>query len=120
VKIFGGIVSTMLIGSGSLALSTHAHASDLTIAYAADGTPTTTVSFSDLDLSKTGDVQTLYTRVHAAAIAVCDAEIHAQKVAPSGWRGQCIRTAVLGASRQVENEWVATLLRAMPQHMARL
>jgi UrcA family protein len=110
----------MLIGSGSLALSTHAQASDLKIVYAEDGAPTTTVSFSDLDLSKTSDVQTLYTRVHAAAVAVCDAEIQANKFAPSGWRGQCIRTAVLGASRQVENEWVAILLRGMPQHMARL
>jgi len=109
----------MLLG-GSLALSTAALASELEIVYAEDGAPTTTVTFADLDLSKPSDVQTLYARVQAAAVAVCDAELHAKKVAPSGWRGQCVRTAVAGAGRQVEDEWVAILLRGMPQPMARL
>jgi len=69
----------------------------------------------DLDLSKPSDVRALYSRVQEAAAAVCDAEIRAKKVEPSGWRAQCIRTAVAGAGRQVNDEWLAILLRGMPQ-----
>jgi len=115
VKTLGGVISTVLIGSASLALSTHAGASELKIAYAEDGAPMTTVPFSDLDLSKPSDVRALYSRVQEAAAAVCDAEIRAKKVEPSGWRAQCIRTAVAGAGRQVNDEWLAILLRGMPQ-----
>jgi UrcA family protein len=118
VKNFRGIVSTLLIGA-SLALSTQSGASELKIAYAEDGAPKTTVSFSDLDLSKPSDVQTLYARVQEAAAAVCDAELGAKKIASNGWRQQCVRSAVAGASRQVEDEWLAILLRGMPR-VARL
>jgi UrcA family protein len=120
VKIFGGIVSTVLIGGASLSLSSHAVAGELKIAYAEDGAPTTTVSFSDLDLSKPADVQTLYARVQEAAVAVCDAELRAKQMASSGWRQQCIRAAVAGAGKQVDDEWLAILLRGMPQRIARL
>lgn len=121
MKIVSGMVATMLLGGASLGASTHAVAGELKIAYAHDGAPTTTVPLSDLDLSKPGDVQTLYARIHDAAVAVCDAEIGANKFAPSGWRAQCIRTAIAGAGKQVSDEWLAILLRGMPpQPMARL
>lgn len=119
MKIVSGMLATMLIGGASLGASAHAVAGEIKIAYARDGAPTTTVPFSDLDLSKPSDVQTLYARIQAAAVAVCDAEIGANKFAPSGWRQQCVRSAVAGASRQVEDEWLAILLRGMPR-MARL
>ena len=121
MKVFSGMVATVLIGGASLGVSAHAAASELKIAYAQDGAPTTTVPFSDLDLSKPSDVQTLYARIQEAAVAVCDAEIGANKFAPSGWRAQCIRTAIAGAGKQVSDEWLAILLRGMPpQPMARL
>jgi UrcA family protein len=120
VKIISGIVSTVLIGGAWLTLSSHAVAGELKIAYTQDGAPTTTVAFSDLDLSKPSDVQALYARVQEAAAAVCDAELRAKQTASSGWRQQCIRAAVAGAGRQVDDEWLAILLRGMPQRMARL
>ena len=121
MKIVNGMVATALIGSASFGVSTHAVASELKIAYAQDGAPTTSVPFADLDLSKPSDVQTLYSRIQEAAVAVCDAEIGASKFAPSGWRAQCIRTAIAGAGKQVSDEWLSILLRGMPpQPMARL
>jgi UrcA family protein len=119
VKNLSGIVSAVLLAGASLALSTHAFAGDLKIAYAEDGAPTTKVAVSDLDLSKPGDVRALYARVQEAAAAVCDAEVRAKKVEPPGWRKQCVKSAVTGAVKQVDDEWLAILLRGMPS-MARL
>lgn len=120
MKTFQKIISALLIGGASLALSTHALASETTIAYAADGTPTTVVKAADLDLDKLGDVQTLYERVQDAARTVCAAELRAHVTAPSGWSEKCVKDAVEGAVRQVDNELLTVVHRGAPHRLVRL
>jgi UrcA family protein len=116
MKTVHRIVSTLL-GGAALALSAHAHASETKIAYADDGTPTTVVSLADLDLDKLSDLKTLYARVQDAARAVCAAEERAHAAAPFGWMQNCVRSAMDGAVRQVDNEWLTVLHRGTAQHV---
>jgi len=85
---------------------------------AADGERDTAVSKTvkmwDLDLAKSGDVQTLYSRVHAAANDVCRAEarryrVGTRRMPPLGWSEQCVSDAVDAAVREVGNRRLATL-----------
>jgi UrcA family protein len=73
-----------------------------------------TVKMWDLDLAKSGDVQTLYSRVHAAADDVCRAEarryrVGTRRMPPLGWTEQCVNDAVDAAVREVGNRRLATL-----------
>jgi UrcA family protein len=73
-----------------------------------------TVKMWDLDLAKTGDVETLYSRVHAAANDVCRAEARRYRVGtrrtpPLGWSERCVNDAVDAAVREVGNRRLATL-----------
>jgi UrcA family protein len=73
-----------------------------------------TVKLWDLDLAKSGDVQTLYSRVHAAANDVCRAEARRYRVGtrrtpPIGWSERCVNGAVDAAVRDVGNRRLAAL-----------
>jgi UrcA family protein len=73
-----------------------------------------TVKTWDLDLAKSADVQTLYTRVREAAHDVCTAEARrhwssTRRPAPTGWRDSCVNEAVEAAVRDVGNRRLATL-----------
>ena len=120
MKKFRKILSALSIGGASLALSSHLLASETTIAYAADGTPTTVVKATGLDLDKLGDVQALYERVQDAARAVCAAELRAHGTAPAGWSEKCVKDAVDGAVRQVDNELLTVVHRGAPHRLVRL
>jgi len=66
--------------------------------------PRATVRAWDLDLTKPNDVQTLYTRVRAAATAVCEKEAKShyretRRQPPTGWTQRCVRQAVDTAVR---------------------
>jgi UrcA family protein len=106
-----------LIGGAALAVSTYAFAGETKIAYANDGTPTTVVSLADLDLDKLSDVKTLYTRVQDAAQAVCESEARAHAAAPFGWMQSCVRNAMDGAVREIDNEWLTVLHRGTARHV---
>lgn len=73
-----------------------------------------TVKMWDLDLAKSDDVQTLYSRVRAAADDVCRAEtrryrVGTRRMPPLGWSEQCVNDAVDAAVREVGNRRLATL-----------
>ena len=74
--------------------------------------PTKTVKAWDLDLTKSADVQTLYTRVQGAAVDVCATEVqrlwrNTRARAPLGWRDRCVKDAVAGAVRDIGNPRLA-------------
>jgi UrcA family protein len=65
-----------------------------------------TVKMYDLELAKSEDVQTLYSRVRDAATEVCRAEVrryHSQtrRNPPLGWTERCVDDAVDAAVREV-------------------
>jgi UrcA family protein len=73
-----------------------------------------TVKMYDLELAKSEDVQTLYSRVRDAATDVCRAEVkryHAntRRNPPLGWTERCVNDAVDAAVREVGNRLLATL-----------
>jgi UrcA family protein len=85
---------------------------------AADGERTPalskTVKMWDLDLAKSADVETLYSRVQAAASDVCRGEarryrVGTRRMPPLGWSEQCVNDAVDAAVREVGNRRLATL-----------
>jgi UrcA family protein len=73
-----------------------------------------TVKMYDLELARSEDVQTLYSRVRDAATEVCRAEVrryHAKtrRNAPIGWTERCVNDAVDAAVRDVGNRRLAAL-----------
>jgi UrcA family protein len=73
-----------------------------------------TVKMWDLDLAKSADVQTLYSRVQTAANDVCRAEARryragTRRVPPLRWSEQCVSDAIDAAVREVGNRRLATL-----------
>lgn len=73
-----------------------------------------TVKMYDLELAKSEDVQTLYSRIRDAAGEVCRAEVrryHAKtrRNAPLGWTERCVDDAVDAAVREVGNRMLARL-----------
>jgi UrcA family protein len=77
--------------------------------------PTRTVKAWDLDLTNAADVQTLYQRLHAAAVDVCASEAqrhwrNTRERAPRSWREGCVKEAVAGAVREVANPRLLALL----------
>ena len=79
-----------------------------------DDAPTRTVKVWDLDLGKSADVQALYERVQQAANEVCRAEKQrywrdTRRMAPLGWREQCVNDAVDAAVGEVGNRRLAAL-----------
>lgn len=61
------------------------------------------ISVSDLDLSKSGDVATLYARIKSAAVQACGADVVTGSRLPSGSKKQCMTQAVDGAVSQINN-----------------
>ena len=77
--------------------------------------PTRTVKAWDLDLTSPADVQTLYQRLHAAAVDACASEAQrhwrsTRERAPRSWRESCVKEAVTGAVRDVANPRLLALL----------
>src|SRR5262245_34685529 len=68
---------------------------------ASDAVPQRTVRFQDLDLARPGDAQRLYTRLRAAAKAVCDEQIEGRDARSATRRGECIRQSLEGAVAEV-------------------
>ena len=77
--------------------------------------PTRTVKAWDLDLTSPADVQTLYQRLHAAAVDVCASEAqrhwrNTRARVPRSWHESCVKEAVTGAVREVANPRLVALL----------
>jgi len=80
-----------------------------------DAAPTRTVKAWDLDLTSSADVQTLYQRLHAAAVDVCASEAQrhwrsTRERAPRSWHESCVKEAVTSAVRDVANPRLVALL----------
>jgi UrcA family protein len=75
--------------------------------YAAAEAPTksVTVSFADLDLSKTAGAQTLYKRIKGAARRVCGTK---DRYTQESWR-KCIEDAIANAVAQVDRPSLTAL-----------
>jgi UrcA family protein len=104
---------------GSVAVVTVMSLPLVATATAGEQMVTRTVKVSDLDLAKSGDVQKLYDRVHAAADQVCRAEQQrdwrsTRMQAPMGWRERCVSAAVDGAVREIGNPSLAALHTRAP------
>ena len=94
------------IGTGMLALSaTVGQAWMVGVAHAADAAnpQSLRISVNDLDLSKNGDVATLYARIKSAAEQACGQDVVTGSRLPSGSKKQCISQAVDGAVSQINN-----------------
>ena len=97
---------TSYLGTGMLAFTaTIGQAWMVNSAHAADAaTPKSLrISVSDLDLSKNGDVATLYARIKSAALQACGADVVTGSRLPSGSKKQCTSQAVDGAVSQINN-----------------
>jgi UrcA family protein len=110
----------MLMSTAALTFASHALASETKIAYASDGTATTTVVYTDLDLSKPGDVQALYARVQEAAVAVCEPESRERTTLPSDWQKQCVRQAIERAVQGIYDKRLTAVHNAASHRVVRL
>jgi UrcA family protein len=109
----------MLIGTAALTFASHVLASETKIAYASDGTATTTVAYTDLDLSKPSDVQALYARVQEAAAAVCEPESR-ERATPSDWQRQCVRQAIDRAVQGIYDKRLTAVHNTASHRVVRL
>jgi UrcA family protein len=78
-----------------------------------------TVSYADLDLSKTAGAQTLYKRIKAAAARVCGSHGRYTTLEPRKvWRN-CFDTAVANAVAQIDRPTLTALHREETNREAR-
>jgi UrcA family protein len=94
------------IGIGVLALSATVGQAWMVSAARAENAPSPQslrIVVSDLDLSKTSDVATLYARIKSAAVQACGADVVTGSRLPSGSKRQCTTQAVDGAVSQINN-----------------
>jgi len=94
------------IGIGMLAFSATVGQAWMVSAARAENAPSPPslrIVVSDLDLSKSSDVATLYARIKSAAVQVCGAEAVTGSRLPSASKKQCMAQAVDGAVSQVNN-----------------
>ena len=94
------------IGTGMLALcATVGQAWMVNDAHAATAPNTQSLSLrvSDLDLSKSADVATLYARIKSAASQACGADVVTGSRLHSSDLKQCMTQAVDGAVQQINN-----------------
>lgn len=95
------------LGSSMLALSaTVGQAWMVSTAQAADADATTQslrISASDLDLSKSSDVATLYARIRSAAQHACGTDVVTGSRLPTSSKQRCVAQAVDGAVTQINN-----------------
>ena len=94
------------LGTGMLALSaTLGQAWMVNTAHAADAPVTQSlhISVSDLDLSKSSDVATLYARIRAAAKQICGPDVVTGSRLPTSSTTQCINQAGDGTVSQINN-----------------
>jgi UrcA family protein len=93
------------LGTGMLAFcATVGQAWMVNAAHAADApAQTLRISVSDLDLSKTSDVATLYARIKSAAQQACGADVVTGSRLTSTSKKQCTKEAVDGAVSQINN-----------------
>ncbi len=105
------ISSLTVVTAMSLAAIANAGAADA---------PITRVHAADLDLAKPSDVATLYERVRAAAMDVCQAEMdrdyrNTRVRTPLRWRDRCVHDAVETTVREVGNPALAALHTQAPR-----
>jgi len=94
------------LGTGMLAFcATVGQAWMVNAAHAADAPAAQTlrISVSDLDLSKTSDVATLYARIKSAAQQACGADVVTGSRLTSSSKKQCTKQAVDGAVSSINN-----------------
>ncbi len=96
---------TSYIGMGMLAFSATVGQAWMVSAARAENAPTQSLRIvvSDLDLSKSSDVATLYARIKSAAVQACGADVVTGSRLPSGSKKQCTSQAVDGAVSQINN-----------------
>ena len=97
---------TSYLGTSMLAFSaTFGQAWMVNTAQAADApvTHSLRISVSDLDLSKSTDVTTLYARIKSAAEHACGTDIVTGSRLPTSSKKQCMSQAVDGTVSQINN-----------------
>jgi UrcA family protein len=97
---------TSYIGTGMLAFSATIGQAWMVSAAHAENAPaqqSLRITVSDLDLSKSTDVATLYSRIKSAAVQACGADVVTGSRLPSGSKKQCLTQAVDGAVAQINN-----------------
>jgi len=97
---------TSYLGTGMLAFSaTLGQAWMVNTAHAEDApvTQSLRISVSDLDLSKSSDVATLYARIRSAAKQACGTDVVTGSRLPTISKNQCVTQAVDGAVSQINN-----------------
>jgi UrcA family protein len=88
-----------------------------TVQAAADGLPTKTVSYADLDISKPAGAKTLYRRIQAAARQVCAVEYGKDLDVVARSRG-CMKQAVDMAVKSVDSGALSKLNADNVIHLA--
>ena len=94
------------IGTGMLAFSATLGQAWMVNTAHAENAPVTHslhISVSDLDLSKSSDVATLYARIRSAAKQACGNDIVTGSRLPTTSKNQCVTQAVDGAVSQINN-----------------
>lgn len=104
-----------LIGIALLAAALSANLASA--ANADEGVRTTVVSYSDLDLSQSRDVQRFYSRLRHAARTVCDNSPGSDLSLLLKYEA-CVARAVSDAASQVNSEQRVALRRADSQHLS--
>jgi UrcA family protein len=94
------------------ALGWSAHADRVNGAVTVTSTPTMTVSFAELDITKPAGLQVLYRRIENAAKIVCGVDSPPQALARTRQARECYKTAVDDAVRQINRPTLTALHRA--------
>jgi UrcA family protein len=94
MKSLTQVAWTMAAAALLVAVSSVARAEEVKRTASYDGTAAQTVRASDLDLTSTADVETLYRRIRSAAISACRAGAAAWDVKRALHRKQCVESAV--------------------------
>lgn len=97
---------TNYVGTGMLALCATVGQAWMVSVARADNAPaqqSLRIQVSDLDLSKSSDVATLYARIKSAAVQACGNDVVTGSRLPSSSKKQCLSQAVDGAVAQINN-----------------
>lgn len=115
-------IGTMLTTIALFAVSSQALALRAVEEPRADGRPTKIVSTADLDMANPADVEALYRRLQSAANDVCRVDLRGEmastRKALTGWRSDCVRSAVEDAIRSTGDQRLTALHRGASERIA--
>jgi len=118
-KTVGKFSTVRLIGLAAIMSAYIVHAgADPAAASRYRETRTITVTYGDLDLSKTAGIEKLYQRLKVAARNVCGSRDVRDLNAVQDWR-RCYRSALAGAVRDVGNTRLSALHEGQEENRPR-